>query len=111
MQLVQIVTLLATVLTAGWFAAAIVQLLKREQWASWIKLVLALVVSALVGIATAWLSGDATRFVTLWRAGGITSNEIITFAVLVFTSAQVWYHKFFGEQGWAQTLSTIGSKK
>lgn len=111
MQIVQVVTLLATVITAGWFAAAIVQLLKRSQWPSWVKLLLAVVVSALVGIATAWLSGDLTRFVTLWKDGGVTSNEMITFVVLVFTAAQVWYHKFFGEQGWAQTLAAIGSKK
>ena len=110
MQLLQIVTLLATLITAGWFAAFVVQLLKREKWPSWVKLVLALVVSALVGLATAWLSGDVTRFVTLYKAGTLTSNEVITFAVLVFTAAQIWYHKFWPAQGWAQTLGAVGSK-
>ena len=111
MNLVQIVTLLATVVTAGWFAAFLVQLLKREAWPSWLKLVLALVVSALVGLATAWLSGDVTKFITVFKNGTLTSDQVISFAVLVFTSAQIWYHKFWPEQGWAQTLAKVGGKK
>ena len=110
MQLTQIITLLATIIGAGWFAAVIVQLLKREQWPSWVKLVIALVVSALVGLAAAWLSGDVTRFVTLWKAGSLTSDQVIAFAVLVFTAAQVWYHKFFADQAWAQSLGKWGTK-
>jgi general stress protein CsbA len=111
MSLVQIITLLATIITAGWFAAFLVQLIKRAQWASWIKLVLAVVVSALVGLATAWLAGDVTNFVTIWKQGTITSNEVITFATLIFASAQIWYHKFFQDQQWALTLGAWGSKK
>lgn len=110
MSLVQIVTLIATVTTAGWFAAFIVQLIKRVQWSSWIKLVLALVVSALVGLATAWLSGDLTHFVTLWKQGSVTSDQVITLSILVFTAAQIWYHRFWPEQGWAQTLAAFGGK-
>jgi hypothetical protein len=105
MQLTQLVTLAATVIASGWVAAFLVQLLKREAWPSWVKLVLALVVSALVGLGAAWLSGDVTRFVTLWKSGAVTSDQVIAFAVLVFTSAQVWFHKFFSDQTWAQTLA------
>ena len=111
MQVTQIITLLATIIGSGWVAAFIVQLLKREQWPSSVKLVLALVVSALVGLGAAWLSGDVTRFVTLWKSGGLTSDQFIAFAVLVFTAAQTWYHLYFGSQGWAQTLGAVGSKK
>ena len=110
MQLVQILTLIATVITAGWFAAFLTQLIKREAWSSWVKLVLAVVLAALVGLATAWLSGDVTRFVTLWKAGTITADQVITLGVLIFTAAQVWYHKFWPAQGWAQTLGAVGSK-
>lgn len=110
MQLVQILTLIATVITAGWFAAFLTQLIKREAWSSWVKLVLAVVLAALVGLATAWLSGDVTRFVTLWKAGTITADQVITLGVLIFTTAQVWYHKFWPAQGWAQTLGAVGSK-
>jgi len=110
MQLVQILTLIATVITAGWLAAFLTQLIKREAWSSWVKLVLAVVLAALVGLATAWLSGDVTRFVTLWKAGTITADQVITLGVLIFTAAQVWYHKFWPAQGWAQTLGAVGSK-
>ena len=111
MQLVQILTLIATVITAGWAAAFLTQLIKREQWPSWIKLVLAVVMAALVGLAAAWLSGDVTRFVTLWKAGTITADQVITLGVLIFTAAQIWYTKFWPSQAWAQTLGAVGSKK
>lgn len=111
MALLQIVTLLATIVTAGWFAAVIVQLLKRTQWASWIKLVLSAVVAALVGLATAWFTGDVTSFIDLWKQGTVTAEQVITLATLIFTSAQVWYHKFFKDQQWALTLGAWGSKE
>jgi len=110
MNLLQIVTLLATVITAGWFSAFLVQLLKRVQWASWIKLVLSLVVAVLVGLATAWLTGDLTRFVTLWKAGTVTAEQVLTMATLIYVSAQAWYYASFQKSGWAQTLAGIGSK-
>lgn len=109
MQIQQLITLAATVLLSGWLAAVIVQLVKRESWPSWLKLAVALVVSGLVGLAAAWLSGDVTRFVTLWRAGALTSDQVVAFGVLVFTSAQVWYHRFFQDQGWARSLGAWGS--
>lgn len=111
MSLVQIVMLLATIVTAGWFAAFFVQLLKRQQWASWIKLVLAGVVAALVGLATAWLTGDVTSFIDVWKQGQVTAEQVVTLATLIFTSAQVWYHKFFKDQQWALTLGAWGSKE
>ena len=110
MLLKEIVTLLATIIGAGWVSAFLVQFIKREQWASWVKLVLAMVLAALVGLAAAWLSGDVTRFVTIWRAGTLTSDQLIAFAVLVFASAQTWYHHYFASQVWAQKLGAAGSK-
>lgn len=110
MQTVQIITLLATVLTAGWVSAYVTQLIKRERWASSVKLILALVVAVLVALATAWLSGDVTRFITLWKGGGITAGEVLTFAALIFASAQTWYHFYFPTQAWAQKIGALGSK-
>jgi hypothetical protein len=110
MQITEVVTLLATILAAGWFAAVVVQFLKRTQWPSSVKLALAVVVSAIVGLAAAWLSGDVTRFVTIWKAGTVTANQVVAFAVLIFVAAQTWYHRYFKEQGWAQTLGAIGSR-
>jgi hypothetical protein len=110
MQTTQIVIFVATILTGGWFAAVLVQFLKREQWASSVKLVLAIVVAGLVGLAAAYLTGSATHFITLWKAGQVTAGEVFTFGALIFASAQAWFHHYFGAQGWAQTLGAIGSK-
>ena len=110
MQTTQVLTLVAVILTAGWFSAFLTQLFKREAWPSSVKLGLSMVVAALVGTAAAYLTGSVTHFVVLWQAGVVTAKEVIDFAVLIFTVAQVWYEKFMKGQGWAQTLGAIGSK-
>jgi len=110
MQLIQLLTLIATLLASGWVAAFIVQLLKREKWPNWTKLVLSIIVAALVGLATAWLSGDVTRFVTLWKSGSVTSDQFLTFAVLIFTSAATWYRFYFKDAAWAQSLGKWPTK-
>ena len=111
MQLIQIVTLIATVITAGWFAAFLTQLIKQRKWKSGVKMVLAVVIAALVGLATAWLSGDVTRFVTVWKSGGVTAEQVLTLAALIYTAAQVWYHANFKQSAWAQTVAAVGSKQ
>jgi hypothetical protein len=111
MQLIQIVTLLATVVTAGWFAAFLTQLIKRQQWRSGVKMILAVVIAGLVGLAAAWLSGDVTRFVTVWKSGGVTAEQVLALATLIYTAAQVWYHANFQKSAWAQTIAAVGSKQ
>ena len=103
MSLIQIITLLATILTAGWVSAFFVQAIKRVGWASWKKLVLSGVMAAVVGLAAAWISGDVTNFVKIWNHG-LTSDQVVTFAVLVFTSAATWYKFHFKDATWAKTL-------
>jgi predicted anti-sigma-YlaC factor YlaD len=102
--LTQAANLLATLVGFGWVTAFLVQLLKRESWPSSVKLVIAIVFSALVGLAAAWLTGDVTRFVTFWRAGTVTAEQAITFGVLIFTAAQTWYVHYFKGQTWAVQL-------
>ena len=111
MQVIQIVTLAATVITAGWFAAFITQLIKRQQWSSGVKMILGVVIAALVGLAAAWLTGDVTKFVTLWRHGSVTAEQVLTLATLIYTAAQVWYFANFRKAAWAQTIAAVGSKK
>ena len=110
-SIVQLITLLATVVTAGWFAAYLTQLIKREQWSSGVKMILGIVVAALVGLATAWLTGDLTRFVTVWRSGGVTADQVIVLATLIYTAGQAWYYANFVKAGWANTVAKVGSKK
>ena len=109
LKTVEIVTLIATLLTAGWVSAFLTQLIKRESWPSSAKLILSMVLAALVGLAAAWLSGDVTHFVTLWKSGTLTATEVLTFGALVFASAQVWYHQFWSAPGqlWAQKLGAF----
>ena len=111
MNLVQIVTVLATVVTAGWFAAFLTQLIKRQQWSSGVKMILGVVIAGLVGLAAAWLTGDVTRFVTVWKSGGVTVEQVITLATLIYAAAQVWYHANFQKSAWAQTLEAWPAKK
>jgi len=111
MTLIQAVTLLATVLTAGWFAAFLTQLVKREHWSSGVKWVLGVVIAALVGLATAWLTGDLTKFITLWHHGSVTADQVIVLATLIYTAGQAWYYANFVKAGWAQSVANVGSKK
>ena len=100
----QLVTLAATVLGFGGVSAFIVQLIKRESWPSSAKLILSMVVAALVGLAAAWLTGDVTRFVRLWQAGGVTADQVIAFATLIYASANTWYRFYFSGTGWSASL-------
>lgn len=104
MKGIEYINLLAVILTAGWASAFLTQLVKRANWRSWVKVVLSIVLAGLVGLAAAWLTGDVSRFVTLWKAGGVTSNEVLTLAVLVFTAGQIWYHRAFKGEAWAENL-------
>ena len=108
MRWTEIVNLAAALLLSGWVAAFVVQLIKRANWKSWVKLVLAIVISALVGIATAWVSGDVIGITAKW--GNLTAADVLAFGAIVFTAAQVWYHKLFGDQEWAQNLGKWPAK-
>jgi len=100
----QIVVLVATVLGSGWFAAFIVQALKQPSWPSWLKLVLSWAVAGLVGLAAAYLSGDVWHVVTPWQHGTLTATQVLTFATLVWTTAQYWYRQHFVNSAWARAL-------
>jgi hypothetical protein len=108
MNVTQLVTLAASVLTAGWVSAYLVQIIKRETWPSSVKLILALVMAAIVGVATAWLTGDLTRFVDLWNKG-MTSEQVLSFAALVYASSATWYRFYFKDAEWAQNVGKWGS--
>lgn len=102
MKWTEIVNLVAALLLSGWVAAFIVQLIKRARWRSWVKLVLAVVVAGLVGIATAWISGDLIGLTAKW--GNLTAADVLTFGALVFASAQTWYQFYFKGETWAENL-------
>jgi hypothetical protein len=110
MKLTEVVTLLATVLVAGWFSAFITQALKQAKWPSSLKLVLSAVVAGLVALAAAWLSGDVLNFVTIYKTGNLTAGEVMVFFTAVFTSGATWWRFYMRDAKWAQSLEAWPSK-
>jgi hypothetical protein len=108
MKWTEVVNLVAALLLSGWVASFIVQLIKRATWRSWVKLALAIVVSALVGLATAWVSGDLIGITAEW--GSLTAADVLAFGGLVFASASTWYQFYFKGEAWAENLGKWPSK-
>lgn len=102
MELTELLTLGAILITSGWVAAFLVQLLKRASWPSWVKLVLSIVMAGVVGIASAWLTGDVLGFIGYW--GSLTAEQVVTFATLVYGIAATWYRFYFKDATWAKSL-------
>lgn len=105
MKLTEVVTLLATILTAGWLSAFLTQALKQQRWPSSLKLVLSAVIAGLVALAASWLSGDVLHFVTIYKSGTLTAGEAMVFFTAVFTSGATWYRFYFKDATWAQNLA------
>jgi len=101
---VEIVTLVASILVAGWFSAFITQAIKQATWPSSAKLALSGVVAAAVAIATSWLAGDLLDFVTIWQGGGLTAEQVMVYFTGVFASAATWYRFYFKDAAWAENL-------
>jgi hypothetical protein len=89
MQLTPFFNMLAVILTGGWLSSFLTQLIKHINWPSYTKLLLSLVMALIVGAAASWTSGDLTSFVKLWQKGTPGTGQVLTYATLVFTSAQV----------------------
>lgn len=102
MQITEIITLVALLLTAGWAGAFIAQAIKRPNWPSSVKLALAIIVSALVGIATAYLSGDVFGLTAQW--GQLTAEDVLAFGAVVYAAASGWYRLQFRDVDWAKAL-------
>ena len=111
MATTQLLTFLATIVVSGWLAAFLVQAVKREKWPSSAKLVLAIILSAVVGVATAWLTGSVTTLITLWHHGTLTAAELLTFGAAVFAAAQTWYHIYWSHQTWAASLAAWPTRR
>lgn len=108
MEWTELLTLLATLAISGWLSAFLVQLLKRAGWPSWTKLVLSLAMALVVGLATAWLSGDVMGFIGLW--GNLTAEQVMTFATGVYVASATWYQFYFKDATWAQSLGAWPAK-
>jgi uncharacterized membrane protein len=97
------VTLVAMFFVAGPVTMLIVQLLKNVQWSAGVKIVLAVVVSVLVGLAGTWISGTATGVVESW--GDLTAVEVAGLAGAAFAGATLYYKTWFAGTSWGKKLA------
>jgi hypothetical protein len=77
-------------------------------WRSSTKLILAIIVSALFGLAAAWLDGSILHITKAW--GNLTAADILAFGGVVYTAAATWYHKYFNGTGWMNTVAAFPAK-
>lgn len=105
----EIINLLATLLTGGFLIFVATLLVSRVTWPSWVRLVLSWVIAAVFALAAAWLHGDVWNLLTAW--GNLSSADIIAFAVLLWTTATVWYKIVFKGTDWANSLKAWPHKE
>ena len=98
----EIINLLATLLTGGFLLFLATQLIKRVTWPSWLKLALSMILAVVFALATAWMHGDVWNLLQAW--GTLTAADIAAFAVLLWTTATLWYKIVFKDAAWANSL-------
>jgi len=99
----EIVTLIATLATTGWLVMFVTQAIKRPSWPSWVKLLLAFVVSGIFGVASAWMSGSVLDITAHW--GSLTAADVLAFGAVVYAAAATCYHIYFGDTSWMKGLA------
>ena len=93
MSTTEILTLAAMLLLSGGLSSWLVQRIKRAQWSARRKYLLALGLSAAVGLATAWLAGDVLGLVGSW--GELTAAQVLAFLGGVYATASGFYALWF----------------
>ena len=109
MTILELINLVAAVLAGGFLTFLATQLVKQASWPKVVKLALSLVMAALVGLATAWLSGDVLSIVEQW--GDLSAAEVLTFATLIWTTATIWYKVVFKDAEWVKELGAFPSRE
>ena len=93
MSATEILTLSAMLLASGGLSSWLVQLIKRASWSARSKYLLALALSAAVGLAAAWLAGDVLGLVSSW--GELTAAQVLAFLGGVYAAASGFYALWF----------------
>ena len=93
MSVTQSLTLLATLLVSGGFASYLVEKIKRSAWSARSRYLLALALSAGVGLAGAWLAGDVLGLLSAW--GALSASQVLAFCGGVYASAHGFYVLYF----------------
>jgi hypothetical protein len=101
---VEIVTLIAMIVTAGWFSALVVQAIKQASWPSSVRLLAAGAVALAFALATSWLSGELSGFIDVWASGSMTAEQVFVYFSGIFTASQAWFFGAFKDAEWARQL-------
>lgn len=93
MSLTEAITLVAMTLVAGGVSSRLVELIKGAHWSARAKWLLAVGLSAGVGLATAWLAGDVLGLLSAW--GSLTAAQVFAFIGAVYATANGFYVLWF----------------
>lgn len=93
MSLTEVITLVAMILVAGGVSSRLVELIKGAHWSARSKWLLAVSLSAAVGLATAWLAGDVLGLLSAW--GSLTAVQVFAFIGAVYATASGFYVFWF----------------
>ena len=88
-----IISLIAMILLAGGVTSRLVEWIKRATWRPHFKWLLAVALSAALGLATAWLAGDVVGLANSW--GSLTAPQAFAFMGGVYATAHGFYVLYF----------------
>lgn len=98
----ELVNLLVAFVLSGFVSAIIVQWVKSCRWPDWSKVVVAICVSAAVGLAQVWVSGGLLDLMNRW--GTLSAADIISVMGAVFAGASLFYKTRFGDTAFMKRL-------
>jgi hypothetical protein len=85
----EVISLVAMLLVTGGVATYLIQWVKRSGWGSRPKWLLSIGVSAVFGLATAWLAGDVLGLLESGEA--LTAAQVFAFIGTVYATATGFY--------------------
>ena len=93
MSITEAISLAAMILLAGGVSSRLVEWVKGAHWSPRAKWLLAVALSAAVGLATAWLAGDVLGLVSAW--GSMSAAQVFAFIGAVYATANGFYVLWF----------------
>ena len=98
----ELVNLLVAFILSGFISTIVVQWVKSCRWPDWGKVVVAIGVSALVGLAQVWVSGGLLDLMGRW--GTLSAADILSVIGATFAGASLFYKTRFGDTVWMKKL-------
>jgi len=92
-SITEAISLAAMILLAGGVSSRLVEWVKGAHWSPRAKWLLAVALSAAVGLATAWLAGDVLGLVSAW--GSMSAAQVFAFIGAVYATANGFYVLWF----------------